>query len=87
MNFIVGGADGQDCTKSVVGGIGFNDNRRVGNPMCKNRCCCESFLQNIESIMSGIGEMPRSVLPSELGERNRDVGVVRNKTTVEIGKT
>ena len=83
VNFIVGDADGKNCTKSIVGGIGFNDNRCIGNPMCKNRCCCESFLQSIESIASGIGEMPRSVLPSESGERNCDVGVVRNETTVE----
>ena len=77
----------QDCTKSVVGGIGFDDNRHVGNPMCKNRCCCKSFLQSIESIASRIGGGPQSILPSESGERNSDVGVVRNKTMVEIGKT
>ena len=87
VNFIVGGADGQNCTKSIVGGIGFDDNRCVGNPMYKNRCCCESFLQSIESIASRIGEMPWSVLSSESGERNRDVGVVQNKMMVEIGKT
>ena len=36
--------------------------------------------------MSGVSEMPWSVLLSELGERNHDVGVVQNKTMVEIGK-
>ena len=87
MNFIVGGADGEDCTKSIIRGIGFDNNRCVGNPMHKNRCCCESFLQSIESIVSGIGEMPWSVLLSESGEQNCDVGVVQNKMTVEIGKT
>ena len=87
VNFIVRGVDGKDCTKSIVGGISFDNNRCVGNPMRKNRCCCESFLQSIESIVSGIGEMPQSVLLSESGEWNHDVGVVQNKTTVEIGKT
>ena len=87
VNFIVGGADGKNCTKGLVGGICFDDNRCVRNPMHKNRCCCESFLQSIESIASRVSEMPWSVLPSESDEQNRDVGVVQNKTTVEIGKT
>ena len=86
VNFIIGGVDGKDHTKSIVRGIGFDDNRCIGNPMHKNRCCCESFLQSIESIVSRVGEMPWSVLLSESGERNCDVEVVRNKMMVEIGK-
>ena len=46
----------------------------------------EGFLQQCESRLALIGEVPSSTFMSEMSEQNGDFGVFWNKTPIEIGK-
>ena len=52
--------------------------------MSENRSKGKSLLQEVESRATIVGEFPRSVLVGKLHERNNDVGVVMDESTVEV---
>jgi hypothetical protein len=79
--------DGKDCSKSIIGGVGFHDERSVRNPLDEGRSGGESGLEAVEDLLTRIGPVLRRALASKASQRNGDVGVIRNKTTVEISKT
>ena len=83
----VGGENGEDCPKGVVGGVGFNDDLGVRQPMGKNRSASERLLESIKCFPTLFGKVPRNTLPSESGERDNNVRVLLNEATVEITKT
>ena len=87
MKFGVGGEYGEDCSKGVVGGIGFNDNLGVRQPMGKNRSTSKSLLESIKYFSTLFGKVPRNILPSELGKWDNNVGVFLNEAMVEITET
>ena len=80
VEFVVGGEYGEDCSKSIVGGIGFNDNLCIRYPMCKNR-------SRGEGLLTIVREVPDNTLPSKSGEWDDDVGVLFNKPLIEVTKT
>ena len=55
--------------------------------MSENRSGGKSLLQEVESRATVIGEFLRSVFAGKLCERNNDVGVVVDETTVEVHKS
>ena len=77
---------GKDSSEGVVQGICFNDKWRAWNPVGQDWCSGEGFLQQCESGVALIGEVPSSSFISEAGEWNGDFGVFQNKMPIEIGK-
>ena len=87
VEFIFGSEDGEDCSEGVVGGISFNDNLGVRNPMGKNRSRSESLLERPEGFPTSIGEVPSYTFPSESGERNYDVRIFLNEAVIKVAET
>jgi len=85
--FTIGASDGENTSDSIVGGISFNGERSVGDPMSKDRSGGKGLLQGVESGATLIGEIPRRSLVGQTGERNNNVGVIMNEATVEVGKS
>ena len=54
--------------------------------MGQDWCSGEGILQQCESGVALIGEVPSSTFMSEMGEWNGDFGVFQNKMPIEIGK-
>jgi len=66
MNFIIFVNNREDYSKSIVQGISFHNELSIENPMSKDRCRGECFLERVESISTGGVELPKNVLPSEM---------------------
>ena len=73
MNFIIFVNNGEDCSKSIVQGIGFYNELSIGNPMSENRSRGKCFLERVESILTGGVELPRNVLLGEVCQWNDNV--------------
>ena len=65
VNFIIFVNNGEDCSKSIVRGIGFHNELSIGNPMSEDRSRGKCFLERVESILTGGVELPRNVLLGE----------------------
>jgi len=87
MNFIIFINNGEDCSKSIVRGIGFHNELSIGNPMSEDRSRDKCFLERVESILTGGVELPRSVLPDEVCQRNNNVQVVEDEPVVKVCET
>ena len=87
MNFIIFVNNGEDCSKSIVQGIGFHNELSIGNLMSKNRSGGKCFLERVESILIGGVELPRNVLPGEACQWNDNVRVVEDKPAVKVSET
>ena len=87
MELGIGANNGQNANDGIVQGIGLNHKQSVGNPMSEDRSRSESLLQEVESRATVVSEFPRSVFVGKPRERNDDVGVVMNETTVEVRKS
>jgi len=87
MDFsIVRRDEGEDGCKGIVGSVSFYYELGVQNPMCEDRSCGESLLECIEGRLTILGKIPLDVLPSQLCERNCDIGVVMDELLIEVGK-
>ena len=65
MNFIIFINNGEDCSESIVRGIGFHNELSIVNPMSEARSGDKCFLERVESILTGGVELPRNVLLGE----------------------
>ena len=66
VNFIIFITNGEDCSESIVRGIGFHNELSIRNPMSENKSEGECLLEKVESIMIGGVELSRNVLPDEV---------------------
>ena len=73
----IGADNGQNASNGIVRGISLNHKRSVGNPVSEDR-------SRSESGATVISEFPRSVFAGKPHERNNDVGVVVDESTVEV---
>ena len=80
------GDDGEDSTKCIVGSICLNDQGLIGLPVCEDQSRGEGSLQGIEGFLNFICKIPLSPLTGQAGQQNNNLRVIRNETTVEIGK-
>ena len=87
MNFIIFVNNGEDCSESIVRGIGFHNELSIGNPMSKDRSRGKCFLERVESIYTGGVELPRNVLLGEACQWNDNVRVVEDELAVKVCKT
>ena len=87
MNFIIFINNGEDCSKSIVRGIGFHNELSIGNLMSKDRSRGECFLERVESILTEGVKLPRNVLPGEVCQWNDNVRVVEDEPVVKVSKT
>ena len=76
----------KDGTQSIIGGIGFYNDRFIRDPVGQDRCRGESGFQGLEGFLGGIGKVPWDTLAGQLGKRNHDVGIIRNEAVVKISK-
>jgi len=44
-------------------------------------------LESIKSVLTVLGEDPRSIFPGEPGKRDHNVRVIENELAVEVGKS
>jgi len=65
MNFILFVNNGEDCSESIVRGFSFHNKLSIRNPMSKDRCEGECFLERVESILTGGVKLPRDILLDE----------------------
>ena len=87
MNFIIFVNNGEDCSKSIVRGIGFHNELSIRNPMSKDRSRGKCFLERVESILTGGVKLPRNVLPGEAYQWNDNVQVVEDELAVKVSET
>ena len=80
------GLDGKDGTQSINRGIGFYDDRFIGDPVGQDRCRGESGFQGLEGFPGGISKVPQNTLVGQLGKRNHDVGIIGNEAAVKFSK-
>ena len=66
INFIIFVNNREDCSKSIVQGISFYDELSIRNPMIKNRCRDECFLEKVKSISTGGVKLLRNILLGEV---------------------
>jgi len=86
-DFSIGAGDRQDTSDGIVGGIRFHNDRGIWNKVSKDGCSGEGMLESIESVLTVLGEDPRSIFPGEPGERDHNVRVIENEPAVEIGES
>ena len=87
VNFIIFINNGEDCSESIVRGIGFHNELSIRNPMSENRSGGKCFLERVESILIREVELPRNVLPGEVCQWNNNVQVVEDELAVKVCKT
>lgn len=87
MDFSIRSSDREDGGDCIIGGIRFQSHLGVWEPVGKDWSRGESFLEVLERFSAIVGKVPLDVLLGETSERNDDVGVVVNETTVEVGKS
>ena len=75
---------GQNASDGIVQGVGLNHKWSIRNPVSEDWSGSESLLQEVESRATVIIEFPRSVFVGKPHERNDNVGVVMNESTVEV---
>ena len=80
------GLDGEDGTQSIIGGIGFYDDRFIGDPVGQDRCRGESRFQGLEGFPGSIGKVPWDTLAGQLGKWNHNVRIIRNEAVVKISE-
>ncbi|KIK75997.1 hypothetical protein PAXRUDRAFT_74074, partial [Paxillus rubicundulus Ve08.2h10] len=85
--FIIWAVDGKDTSDGVVRGVSLDNDRGIRNPMSKNGSGSEGIFQVPESGAAFIGEVPRSVFPSEVSKQNNNVRIIEDEAAVEVGKT
>ena len=78
--------DGEDGTQSIIGGIGFYDDRFIRDPVGQDRCRGESGFQGLEGFPGSIGKVPRNTLAGQPGKQNHDGGIIRNEAAVKISE-
>ncbi|KIO14405.1 hypothetical protein M404DRAFT_120976 [Pisolithus tinctorius Marx 270] len=84
--FTIGAGDRQNASNGIVRGVSFNCKQSIRNPVSENRSGAEGILQAEESGVALLRKVPRSTLSHEASERNDDVGVVINESSVEVCK-
>ena len=52
------GLDGEDGTQSIIGGIGFYDDRFIGDPVGQDRCGGESGFQDFQVALVKFHRIP-----------------------------
>ena len=72
-NLSVGTGDRQDASDSVVRGISFHDDRGIWNEVSEYGRSGEGVLESVEGMSTVLREVPRSIFPGELGERDHNV--------------
>ena len=87
MNFIIFVNNGEDCSESIVRGIGFHNELSIGNPMSEDRSGGKCFLERVESILTGGIKLPRNFLPGEACQWNDNVRVVEDEPVVKVSET
>jgi len=87
VNFIIFVNNGEDCSKSIVRGIGFHNELSIGNPMSENRSGGKCFLERVESILTGGVQLPRNVLLGKACQWNDNVRVVEDEPVIKVCKT
>ena len=85
-DFTIGTRGGKDTGNCVVGGVGFDNEGRIGLIMGKDGSCHEGYFEGIERMPTLLGKVPRGVLSGEPSEGDHDVGVIINEPTIEIGE-
>ena len=60
--------DGEDGTQSIIGGIGFYNDRFIGDPVGQDRCRDESGFQGLEGFPSSISKVPWNTLVGQPGK-------------------
>jgi len=78
--------NGQDGGKGVVGSVSFDDDGSVGNPMSEDRSRGECIFEEIEGVAGFLVEVEGGTFVSKAGERDNDVGIVVNESTVEVSE-
>ncbi|KIO03302.1 hypothetical protein M404DRAFT_146089 [Pisolithus tinctorius Marx 270] len=71
---------------TIVGGISFNCKWSIRNPVSENRSRAGGILQAEESGVTLLRKAPRSTLSHEASERDNNVRVVINESSIEICK-
>ena len=80
------GLDGEDGTQSIIGSIGFYNDRFIRDPVGQDRCRGESGYQGLEGFLGNIGKVPQNILVGQPGKQNHDVRIIRNEAAVKLAK-
>ena len=87
VNFITFINNGEDCSESIVWGIGFHNELSIRNPMSEDRSRGKCFLERVESILTEGVELLRNVLLGEACQWNDNIWIVEDELAVKVSKT
>jgi len=75
------------CSESIIQGIGFHDQGLVGFPVHEDWSCGKRDFQIFERFTTIIWKKPGGPFMGETGERDSNVWVIVDKTTIIVSKT
>jgi hypothetical protein len=78
---------GKNGSESVIGSVGFQDERKTGNEMGKDRSAQEGSFQRVESFLADGIEIPRNSFSCEACKRNDNVGISLNEPSIEVAES
>src|SRR5882672_1526048 len=77
----------KDSGESVVGGVSFDCNLSVWDPMGKDWSCGESLFKCFKGGMALIRKVPGGTLAGKMHKQNSDFRISINEMTIEVGET
>ena len=87
VNFIIFVNNRENCSESIVRGIGLHNELSIRNPMSENRSRSKCFLERVESILTEGVKLPRNILSGEACQWNDNVWVVEDEPVVKVCET
>ena len=79
--------DGKNGSEDVVGGISFEDDFCIWNPMSQYQSGGEAFFECFEGFPAFWNKIPNNFFFSQVCEQNHDIRVVKNESLIEICKS
>ena len=79
--------DRENGSEGIVGGVSFENDLHVWDPMGQYRSGGESFFEHFEGFPAFRSEVPNNSFSSQMHEQNRDIGVVKNESLIKISKS
>ena len=77
----------ENDSESVVGGISFEDDLCVRNPMSKYQSSSEGFFEGFEGVSAFWSEVPSDSFSGQTCQWNCDIGVVKDESPIKVSKS
>ena len=88
MDFkVVWRCDRENGSEGIVGGVSFENDLHVWNPMSQYWSSGEGFFQHFEGFPAFWSEIPNNSFSSQMCEWNHNIRAVKNESLIKISKS